>query len=972
MPNRMIAALVAVAVAIGLGWWWRARSRSPGSAAPATSAAGRDGAGRGAATHEPTTASIAGTITDLGGQPIRDARVCASVIREGAIFETTDLPRCTTTDTAGRYQLAELVPDRHTVTASAATYLPTAWGPAGEDGAVTLAPGEHRAGIDLALRPGGVALRGTVEDVSGGPIVGAVVSARHRGGGTSSTDADGRFVLWTRPGTTAITAWAEGYADGGAEAVAPSSSLRVFLTPASSLAGVVLTAEDRRPVADAEVSTRDDVEGTWTTTRTDAQGRFRLARLSPGRYKPTASATGRFGMAPASTLLGLGQQVDGLEILVGLAFQVTGAVVIADTGAPCPRARVKLADGTAHLGATVTSDAAGRVVFPALQPGHYRVQVNCPGFTSEAPYPAIDVVDADVGGHTWTVAAGARLRGTVATASGAPVEEAAVMVYAVKRTAGGIGGQHATTTAADGSFAVTGLGAGTYAVAVMVDGRFPPKPVPTVEVPAGGDASIDVRLAATGEIAGAVVDTSGQPVRGATVQATSAAGPGGSRAITDDDGGFVLLGVEPGVRRVTATRGELLRKPGPTGDDRPGESVTVVAGQRATVRLEVEAEAGTIAGVVVDEHQRPVADAWLSAARESDAPDAVPGAALRSARWSFDDGRRPVVSDQDGGFRLEQLAPGRYTIRAFRKGGGEAASEHVAVGTRDARLAIAAPGAISGTVVATRGQLPARLTLTVTDAGTGFERQEIFFGTGGAFALLDLPAGSYTLVATGTGARGETTVELAAGAHAQHVTIELAVNTRVTGRFVDLDTDAPIAGLKATVVPLTGGDEVMALLNPSADDGTDVSGADGRWAVANVAPAVAYLWSLPVGGAGPWRSAASVVDARVTTDVGDVPVVRRRTQPGQEPGTLGLDFVEDPPGADPRARVLRIRRVAPGQPAAKAGLKADDVVVAIDGHDVRGARALLAAPLLEVPPGTTIELTLEPTRTVALTAVAAP
>jgi C-terminal processing protease CtpA/Prc len=64
--------------------------------------------------------------------------------------------------------------------------------------------------------------------------------------------------------------------------------------------------------------------------------------------------------------------------------------------------------------------------------------------------------------------------------------------------------------------------------------------------------------------------------------------------------------------------------------------------------------------------------------------------------------------------------------------------------------------------------------------------------------------------------------------------------------------------------------------------------------------------------------------------------------------------------------------VEPDGPAAKVGLTVGDVIVAVDGHDVRGRRSYLYETLLTAPEGTLIEFELERGETIAIEAGEAP
>ena len=61
-------------------------------------------------------------------------------------------------------------------------------------------------------------------------------------------------------------------------------------------------------------------------------------------YLATARTAHRYGHADGSTLVGLGEHVEGVAIRVFPAVQLRGKVVIGDAAAPCASAEVSLTD----------------------------------------------------------------------------------------------------------------------------------------------------------------------------------------------------------------------------------------------------------------------------------------------------------------------------------------------------------------------------------------------------------------------------------------------------------------------------------------------------------------------------------------------------------------------------------------------------------------------------------------------------
>ncbi len=66
---------------------------------------------------------------------------------------------------------------------------------------------------------------------------------------------------------------------------------------------------------------------------------------------------------------------------------------------------------------------------------------------------------------------------------------------------------------------------------------------------------------------------------------------------------------------------------------------------------------------------------------------------------------------------------------------------------------------------------------------------------------------------------------------------------------------------------------------------------------------------------------------------------------------IGLDVLGDPAG-------LKIQRVIPGAPAARAGLVAGDLVIAVNGASIAGKSSDAATALIKGPPGTLVTLTI--------------
>jgi protocatechuate 3,4-dioxygenase beta subunit len=955
-----VPAIVLVALAI-LVWHWR-RSAHDGGRATGTHASRAGNAAslandRRPDPHAAPRSSIAGTVTDEHGTPIAHARVCVDAISADLPAQDVRDPKCVDTDARGGYAIDGLLAAHYEVTAMARAYRPAVYHPAGEGTGFAVAAGEHRTGIDLVLRAGGVEITGTVSDVGGGPIaharVRAMIGATRRAWGAAvETDDQGRFSLWTDPGDTSVQGIADGYGPD-TEAVHAPGTIALYLTPESSLSGTVVDAATGDPVEGARVELEPGLDDL-----SDAQGHFRIGRLAPGRYLATARTAHRYGHADGSTLVGLGQHVDGVTIRVFPAVQLRGKVVIGDAATPCAGADVSITDAGHRRAAHATSEEGGTVALDGVLPGTYTVRVACRGYRAHDHYDPIVVADRDLDGLVWRVDPGATLRGRVLTTHGEPVEDAAIRASLVTaaRQAGDI---EDTRSGKDGAYELTGLATGTYKLAVTSDRGVAPRDGYSVDL-TSATVTKDLVLDDSATIRGTVVDTQGTPVPDVDVFAD----PHGAHAYGDHrksqtDGSFVIDGLRPGGYRVVARRDyDDLRKPGTNDDAEQGERVTVAAGQTASVRLVVEPQTGRITGTVVDADNKPVPDAYVSAARESDAAGA-PISSVRDTRWGDD---QPALTTPEGKFTLGPFGSGLYTLRAYRKGGGEAIAEHVAVGAT-ATLQIKPTGSISGTVSRSDGSPPDELDIIIDDPKTAFTRREQFYRTAGAFAIRDLPAGAFVLTAIASGARKQLDVPLAEGEHKTGITLTLDSTVTITGRVVEMTTHQPVAGLRMSARAATLGSI------DSSTSGDSVTDEAGRFSLSDVPTGRVWIFGVPPEPNG-WTTLQAVrtVTGSGTVDVGDLPILHSRLKhPGDQHGYLGLHFEPLQPGITPDQRQVKVSWIDPNGPAAHLDIRVGDVLESVDGVNIQGDNYGFTNPMLIAPIGTTVKITLVRGVTILLT-----
>jgi protocatechuate 3,4-dioxygenase beta subunit len=849
-------------------------------------------------------AAISGVVKDPQGKPIAGAQVCAQAQSPRLASVDVRKASCTTSERDGHYRIGDLFGVRHRVTASAPTFIPavhfTGQGVARRE-TVDLRPAMEAQNIDIVLEGGGVEIKGIVKDLAGGPIEGAQVVASQLA--VSFSGADG-----------------------------------------SPVEGARVTAES----------------GGWNwnqaTAFTDGGGNFRLDGLTPGPYKAKAESDDAFGLADEQAILGLGETSEPVIIKTHPAFFIEGTVVI-EGGDACDEGWVWVADQVNDRNTYGQTEPDGTLRIRGLLPGEFQVHANCEGFVPQEKYPRVTITDKSVAGLKWPVTRGQAIRGVVVDAAGKPVPR--MSVQATPKPDPSQPRAHQTQnwgndTDEQGRFEIAGMLAGEYMVDVgsWMNPRATPTKPTQVTLSKGKDLEMRIELPATGELRGKVLDEGGKPVQNVTIAISD--GVQRQQEEAADDGSFHFKHVGAGEYRVTAQRGwTALKAPGASDDDLRGEKVTVANGAVAEVKLVVEGNAGKISGVVRDADGAPVADAFVEATRESDSAAASSGGAVRDGRWgSF--WNTPHLTDQDGRFTLDDLEKGKHSLRAHRKGGGEALLEHVELGG-DVVLTIASAGRMSGVVSLKGGGAPEEFTVSIEDEQTGFSRNDHFFRSKGAWSLAEVPAGKYKVrVSSGPGS-AEAEAVMAEGKDTSDVKIELAPKVTVRGKVVDL-SGAPVAGLRVMVsAPGTWsfgeGEEKLNITD--AQGNYEVEHAPTGQVTINV---MSRSWNDDEYG---WMSIpAQIAASESVVQLPPIRVTKKKVKEGEAVGDLGITLKESEPGADPMTRKLVIAVVRPGSPAADAALQPGDEIVSVDGQDVTGPNAYLYYTLTQVLEGTRVDLGL--------------
>ncbi len=555
---------------------------------------------------------VDGVVHDIEGRAIAGAEVGLCERRRTARWRRRGRPLgearlLTTTDDDGRFTLSPL--------------------PAGEAFTLRVRAAGHAtaladvpaagAWMPITLAPASV-LRIRVSDLEDSPVVGAIaVFTLPEGSHDARTDGDGVATfdaLASGAGQVRVThpAHRVHVVDVVPVVAGEAHDVSVVLEPAGRLSGRVVDAASGRPLTDATVVAS-----------------IPSAPTLPPADPVTTSADGAFAVpdcaGPNDRLHLVARRAGYVDAEVLRAARDEGDLVIAmRRGRPRRvEGRVLDANGTAAAGAGVELGAAAGVldVDPTSTRANARGEYAIDLPTAAAPgglwiarattangeiglatfvvprdedsmIPRVDIVTAPVGALAGTIvdadgsgALGAEVRLEPIT------EHATPSTRLLLREMARDGSALTAVTDADGRFEAFGLPVASYAVTARRAGMVARSTEP-VAVRAHEVASIELRLAEGGRIAGRVVDEAGAPIPGVSLRAlpdggATAPGHGATTVRSDGLGRFEFAGLVWGRFRIAATRTGWSSIGGETRASAGDANVVVAMRARGAIRLDV-------------------------------------------------------------------------------------------------------------------------------------------------------------------------------------------------------------------------------------------------------------------------------------------------------------------------------------------------------------------------------------------------
>jgi hypothetical protein len=821
---------------------------------------------------------IAGRVVDPRGTGIAGARVRA--IREpgdappGGVAPGDDA-REIATDAVGAFALG-LPRGRWLIRAAGTGFSDTA--------TVVDVPGSGEITLTLAA-VGRIA--GQVFGVDGAPAPADIVLA---GSGvwparTVRAGADGRFVLEAvPPGIYEVQARGEsGSAEPrrGLEIAAGGRAILSFhLAPGETMLGRVVDAETEAPIASAEIVVMEEALGVAPRAlRTSADGSFRIVGLRDQSHSLTIHADGYVPVIARTWEPG-----EALQVTMERGATLSG-VVLDGRRRPIAGARLEVLgemgdhQPIAMEGARVAF--RGEVFRSHEEVGHELATV----------IGALPVTD-DVPAIPLAPPPGSE----TAFASIAPPSGARSTIAAMPTNA-------AFVTAGDGTFTITGVPPGHVQVTARQNG-YAPASSDRIWVAAGGERrNVEIVLSPAGRIEGRVLDERGRGAGEILIEHRSDAEPWPRVTFTDDRGAFTLSDVAGAVtlRAMLPGRAPIQVR------------VDVAPGAAERTTIQIPPPGVTFAGRTVDRSGRPIEAAQVRI--ESMAPG--------------DGASRTVITDPTGRFTLDDAPPGPWRVTADHADYAQAApidvdAEGLEAGGREGvRIVVEDGVSATGTVIDRMlGGGVAEAELVLEREGAPPILRTARTDENGAFLIPRALAGTYRARIAASGYRaweGPLVITSSRRGEVELDAIELESGARIEGDVVD----ALGRVVRGARIAIEGEPRAIAR-----------SDAQGHFALANAGAGSIVLRAD--------HPAAGEIEHALVVHAGRDPAPMVLRLPGRfDPASATSEralrhgvATELTTGQD---GAIEIASVVPGSRAEAAGLRAGDLLRAVDGEEVADA-----------------------------------
>ncbi len=516
----------------------------------------------------------------------------------------------------------------------------------------------------------GAEIHGVVQTANDSPIEGASVHAGSMSFGrpipravmqemtkTAASGADGTFVLSDLPKARAMHLWVdhEDYLRESVQGILAGNEkpVEIVLKPAGRLSGRVVD-EQRGAVGGARIlatplEPKDGLTPRFGgfslgTQRSQSRedGSFLMTKAPPGKIEVKAEAQGYLPSEPIEIQLAEGGEKSGLVLVLRRGTELSGSV--RDTeGRPVGGAEVRARPITSggitsffnRRGASTRTDGSGNFSIAGLETGEIALTVTHDEYVEHE-----ESLDFKPGMRRDIVLqSGTTVSGFVLNDAGEPISGAEV---GVTDSARNMGSKTTSRSLDDGSFEISGVGAGSYRLRVSKSGFATTTSEAPFQVAASPVRGLTVYLKTGGTIRGQIAGLGPEELGQVEVFVTGVEQGLPSIGFVGADGNYRVpnVGFEKGLvaGRSPAT-GQTVQQPFELDTD----------GGETWVDLEFASGAAIAGKVLLD------GDPWPGAQVSADGGPGSQGGAQ---------------SDQEGRFEIRGLSSGRHRVSVFGRMGG--------------------------------------------------------------------------------------------------------------------------------------------------------------------------------------------------------------------------------------------------------------------------------------------------------------
>ena len=500
----------------------------------------------------------------------------------------------------------------------------------------------------------------------------------------------------------------------------------------------------------------------------------------------------------------------------------------------------------------------------------------------------------------------------------------------------------------DGRFTIHDAPSGSLFAHARASGRTPGKTEIGSAGPGRTRDGIVISLPDGGSIRGRVFDVQGAPVAGAKVVFSPGRGRGlilgaeSAPVTSDPDGAFLIDSLAEGSGFLAASSEE-------------GSGVVetgVKAGNETHADVKLEST-GSVAGRVIDGRDAPLQGATVAVAGaigdpESMARNAAAGFTIRSAS-----------TDSEGRFRIEGLSGDMVTLSASGEGMGQQRVE-VKVGETNVGIRLSGVDLAVSVVTADGAKPEGKVQVTAAPGESRKLGRPLFprVSKDGTFHFAVTP-GEWEIFAKANGYRDPKPVSLTVmvGSDPAPVTIRLGPQGVVRGTLVS-DSGKTVAGARISFTEPGGNDPRGGEKGGSLDWGNAVrSRSDGGFELAGASGDGRLFVYHP-------EYEPELVPVLVPeTGAIDVGLVSMRAGKGTSSVSefvgIGVVITGDDETSTTGAIDFVVRSVLPGSPAERAGVRAADHLLEIDGQATKSMALNELVNRIRGPVGTTVTLLLK-------------